>query len=163
MKANIKIQMIILLKIMAFSAVLSVAQLGPGIWQERLRQMESRRVAYLTSELELTPQEAQVFWPVYNEFKTKRNELILKHRAHRFEEVDIESLSDRELVQLAETEIVHMEEMARLRREYHEKFKRVLPAKKLVKLYEAERGFHRQLLEERRLNRPALPQRRNGN
>ena len=32
-------------------------------WKERMR---SEKIAFLTLELNITPEEAQVFWPVYN-------------------------------------------------------------------------------------------------
>ncbi|MBK8353862.1 MAG: hypothetical protein IPL13_00425 [Saprospiraceae bacterium] len=34
-------------------------------------RIQAQMVAYLTSELSLTPQEAEKFWPLYNEYKNK--------------------------------------------------------------------------------------------
>jgi hypothetical protein len=39
-------------------------------WMEKVK---SEKIAYFTSELGLTSQEAQAFWPVYNEYQEKCN------------------------------------------------------------------------------------------
>ena len=38
-------------------------------WQDR---MKAERVAYLTSAMDLTPAEAEKFWPVYNNMESER-------------------------------------------------------------------------------------------
>ncbi|MBW6480649.1 MAG: hypothetical protein K0B37_14570 [Bacteroidales bacterium] len=126
------------------------AQGGPGQSQERQEQMEARRIAFITRELSLTPAEAKEFWPVYNEYHNKRNEMMRKHRAQRQQVNNLDRLSEQELLEIADAEITNMEEMAALRREYHEKFKTILPVKKVIELYEAERNFNRNLLRESR-------------
>ena len=35
--------------------------------ENRKEQIESQKIAFFTAELELTPEEAQLFWPVYNQ------------------------------------------------------------------------------------------------
>ena len=40
-------------------------------WQEK---MMSEKIAFITMELQLTPEEAQVFWPVYNQISQKNKE-----------------------------------------------------------------------------------------
>jgi hypothetical protein len=121
-----------------------------GLMQDRFRELESRRVAFITRELSLTPEEARVFWPVYNEYHEKRLKMMVSHRNQRIETSNIEDLDEKELLEIADNEVTGLEEMASLRREYHEKFKEILPILKVVKLYNAERGFNRQLLEDGR-------------
>ncbi len=125
------------------------AQPGAGRrMEDRIQALESRRIAYITSSLSLTPQEAKQFWPIYNEYLKKSEELSLTNRAWHRPGVSAESLTEEQAAQIAENEILRMEEAARLRREYHEKFKEVLPIKKIALLYEAERNFNRTLLRE---------------
>jgi hypothetical protein len=123
-------------------------------WQERYRQLESQRIAFITKELSLTPEEAQVFWPVYNEYNQKRNQLMIKHRVNRAAEVNLQQLSETELNNLADSDVRNLEEMAALRREYHQRFKHILPTIKVVQLYNAERDFNRNLFNETRGERP---------
>ena len=44
-----------------------------GNWKDR---MKSEQVAFITTELNLTPEEAQTFWPVYNQASEKRFEAM---------------------------------------------------------------------------------------
>ncbi len=44
-------------------------------WRERI---ESKKIAFLTSEMDLTPEEARVFWPVYNKAREEMREAMDK-------------------------------------------------------------------------------------
>ncbi|MBF4985943.1 hypothetical protein FNJ87_16955, partial [Nonlabens mediterrranea] len=60
-------------------------------------KIEALAVAYITEQLELTPDEASKFWPVFNKMREKRHELERKKKALiREMEAKIESLSDSE-------------------------------------------------------------------
>lgn len=127
-----------------------LAQGGPGQRQMRHEQMEARRIAFITRELSLTPDEARDFWPVYNEYNEKRKAMMFRHQQQKQLIDNVDELSEEELLRIADAEILNMEEMTALRREYHEKFKEVLPLKKVIELYETERNFNRFLLRESR-------------
>jgi hypothetical protein len=119
-------------------------------WQEHYRELESQRISFLTKELSLTPEEAKVFWPVYNEYNQKRNQMMIRHRRQRMATRNLNRLNDKELREIADHDVRSLEEMAGLRREYHEKFLQILPARKVVLLYDAERDFNRKLMQEHR-------------
>lgn len=138
--------------IILFICGVKPAEAQRGQWQERQREMESRRIAWITQQVSLTPAEAKVFWPLYTEYNEKRNEMMLRHRSQRRQVTQLEKLSEAELMELADADISNMEEMAALRRGYHEKFKEILPLKKVIELYEAERNFNRRLYQEGRRN-----------
>jgi hypothetical protein len=139
------------------AVVSAMAQPGRGM-QHRRGQIESQKIAYLTKELELTPQEAQVFWPVYNEFDAKRRALRDSFHANAVKtDKTIDELSDKEAAELADNQIIESQKLLDLRKEYHSKFKTVLPIKKVLKLYEAERGFQKELLGQIRGNRGKGP------
>lgn len=122
--------------------------------QHHREQLESQKIAYLTKQLELTPQEAQAFWPVYNQFDAKRKTLRhdFGHNAKQ-EDMDINKLSDKEATELADGQIIEAQKFIDLRKEYHAQFKSILPPQKVLKLYEAERGFQKELLRQIRHNR----------
>jgi hypothetical protein len=127
-----------------------LAQGGPGQRQMRHEQIEARRIAFITRELSLTPDEARDFWPVYNEYHEKRKAMMFRHQQQKQQIDNLDELSEEELLRIVDEEILNMEEMTGLRREYHEKFKEVLPLKKVIELYETERNFNRFLLRESR-------------
>lgn len=120
----------------------------PGQAKERI---ESAKIGFITRELQLTPDEAKAFWPVYNgmEVELKRanrdplNEGLKTVRG----EGGIDNLSDaqaREL--LAEVEKVAGEREA-IRRKYQKEFLKVLPPQKVLKLHVAERKFKQEVME----------------
>jgi hypothetical protein len=115
----------------------------------RMDALESRRIAFLTEKMSLTPDEARTFWPVYNEYNKNRDELTSEHR-RKWSDAKVASMSNEEAGSYAEDLVLHMERAASIKREYHEKLKRILPAKKIALLYEAERDFNRLLFQEAR-------------
>ncbi|TVQ07686.1 MAG: hypothetical protein EA361_17875 [Bacteroidetes bacterium] len=149
------------LAMMFLLPVMVAGQPGMGQRQEQYRQMEAKRIAFITRELSLTPEEAQVFWPVYNEYNQKRNQMMIRHREERKVTADIDKLSESELMDLADEDIRNMEDMVALRREYHERFKQILPVKKVILLYNAERDFNRKLYHEGRGRQDSPGRRRN--
>lgn len=125
------------------------AQPGQGRrLNQRMEAIDSRRIAYITRSLSLSPAEARVFWPVYNEYLRKLEEMNQKHRAWQQQVESISRLSDSEAALVAEREIKRLEEHASLRRAYHEKLKEVMPIQKIAMLYEAERSFNSTLFRE---------------
>ena len=113
-------------------------------------KIETQKIAYITNALALTPAEAQQFWPIYNEFSDKNEELQKSFRKNNIEEKDVnpETISDKEALDMADNQIIHAQQLLDLRKKYHIEFKKVLPAKKLLKLYQAERDFKKFLLKE---------------
>ena len=115
----------------------------------RKEKVESMRIAFLTQKLDLTPEEAQKFWPVYNEFHKKREDLHKKRRDEmKSAKGNIDSLSDKQVEALVDEEMTNRQKGLELEKEYHSKFKSVLPIKKVAKLYRAEEMFAHRLLEQ---------------
>jgi hypothetical protein len=113
-------------------------------------KIEAQKIAYITNALSLTATEAQQFWPVYNEFSDKNEELQKAFRKNNIEDRDVntETISDKEALEMADNQIIQAQQILDLRKKYHIEFKKVLPAKKLLKLYQAERDFKKYLLKE---------------
>lgn len=124
----------------------------------RHANIEAQRVAFITQELMLTPAEAQVFWPVYNEYDAKRHELKKSFKnSDDLHKAEIENLTEKEANQALDNQIIAAEKLLDLRKEYHAKFKAVLPAVKVLKLYDAEREFQRVLIDRLRSKKSPPP------
>ncbi|MDQ3048864.1 MAG: hypothetical protein M3R27_15035, partial [Bacteroidota bacterium] len=116
--------------------------------QEKKENIEAMKVAFLTNKLDLSPEEAQKFWPVYNQYTDKMQELRKKRKQEEREmKSGIDELSDKEVEVMVENEMSFREKELTLQKEYHSKFKSVLPIKKVAKLYRAEEQFKRVLLD----------------
>ncbi len=115
---------------------------------EKKQNIEAMKIAFITQKLDLTPEEAQQFWPVYNQYHDKLQELRKKRKAEFKEHKDnFDNWSDKEIEQLVDSEIAFKQKEIDLQKEYHAKYKSVLPIKKVAKLYHAEEQFKRVLLE----------------
>jgi len=123
----------------------------------RHEKMEAQKIAFLTKELELTPDEAKVFWPVYNEYDAKRMEMRKSFRNDKMDKDEFAKLTEKEAVQLLDNQIIEAQKLLDLRKEYHAKFKAVLPAVKVLKLYDTEREFQKMLIDRIKQNRPSPP------
>jgi len=112
-------------------------------------KVESMRIGFITQKLDLTPDEAQKFWPVYNEFHKKRDEFRKKkHGEGKNVKPALDSLSNKEIEKLVDDEMAARQKELDLQKEYHAKFKSVLPIKKVAKLYRAEEQFAHHLLNQ---------------
>jgi hypothetical protein len=115
--------------------------------QERKDKIEAYKIAFITDKLQLTPQEAQKFWPVYNEYEAKRDAIRKKvmDANHNYRESD--PVTDQQANDLIEADLKDMQSNLDLAKEYYGKLKAVLPPQKIVQLIQAEKQFRRELLE----------------
>ena len=125
-------------------------------YKERREKVKALKVAFITEKLELTTEEAQKFWPIYNAFDEKQAELRHeKMRAilNRFKPGNVENLSEKEasalLIQMEKIE----EDLFNLRRKFIKDLQSIVSAKKIIKLKKAEEDFNRELLKQMREKR----------
>jgi Spy/CpxP family protein refolding chaperone len=115
---------------------------------ERKEKVEAMKIAYLTNQLDLTPAEAQQFWPVFNEYETKIQAIRQSRRKDKKEGSDnLDQLTDKEVEALIDSEVGFRQKELDVLKEYHAKFKAVLPIRKVAKLYRAQEDFKRELLK----------------
>ena len=110
-------------------------------------KVEAMKVGFITNRLELTAKEAQVFWPLYNEYNSKI-EKLRKTKRSDFEELKNKSdnITDKELETFINEVFASKQKELDLQKEYYEKYAKVLPVKKVAMLYQAENQFKRELL-----------------
>jgi len=100
----------------------------------RAEKIQSLKIAFITQKLQLTTDEAQKFWPVYNQYD---NEIR-----------NLQTDSKLKNVPVIETE----ERLLNIRKKYVSSFDKVIGPQKLNKLFNAERDF-RDILIRRLQNR----------
>ena len=131
--------------IMMFAGITSFAWAQEEIPSEKRQQdIEALKVAFISRELELTPEEAQKFWPVYNQY-SKELRTTFK---------DNEDVLDRD------------EKVLNLRKRYRDQFSKVLGPERMNRIFSSEGKFHQLLIKSMRnqnqrnkLNRPIPPKR----
>jgi hypothetical protein len=117
--------------------------------EDKREKIEAMKVSFITQKIDLSSKEAQVFWPLYNDYSDKIQALRkLKRKDQKSTRLDIDALSESEAEQLIDNEIQLKIQEAELAKEYHGKFKQSIGAKKVAKLYRAEEDFKRELLKQ---------------
>lgn len=115
----------------------------------RGKEIQAYKSTYLKEKLALTPEEAKVFWPIYNAMQNEQSELRQERRKNMisFRKItEIENLSDTEVESLIVNELNFKQKDLNIDRKYYNKFKSSLPIKTVGKYYRAEQTFKRELL-----------------
>jgi hypothetical protein len=124
----------------------SSAQIKTG--DELRNNIESQRVALYTQRMNITPVEAQQFWPVYNEYLQQKNELSTsKRKLTRFYIQNSTTMTENDTDVIINKYILIAKSEAQLLEEYNKRFRKILPADKVIKLYLVEIEFKKILLE----------------
>ena len=121
----------------------------------RGEEIEAYKIGFLTQKLDLSPQEAKVFWPIYNNWQKEQAE-FRKERGQKlisFRKIDeIEQLSDTEVQNLIINDFNFKQRELDLEKKYYNKLKSSLPIKTVGKFYRAQEAFKRELLTRYRGN-----------
>jgi hypothetical protein len=133
---------------------LTILTITKGAAQNQGREkLEAYRIAFFTQRLNLTPQEAEKFWPVYNEFQNKRNAIqtdrMMLNRNVNQNELN---MSEKEMTEAGDKLISLQLQEANLAMEYHKRFREILTPAKVIRLYQAENLYRIQLLNELKQN-----------
>jgi hypothetical protein len=123
--------------------------------EEKNDKIQAQKVAFLTERMNLTAKEAQVFWPIYNEFQDKKDKITAQRRSTReYYKQNAATLSDKEASDILSKFVSIEQQDINLFVEYNDKFKQVLSAKKVMQLYIAENQFKAWLIS--KLRNPVL-------
>ena len=116
-------------------------------------EFQAKQKAYITEKADLTDQEAEAFFPLFFELQKKKFELERNVRKD-FKKERNEKMTEEEcrnfVYKMADTKI----EIAKLEREYTEKYLKVLPPCKLRRVQHAEGSFQRDLMKKMTEQRP---------
>jgi hypothetical protein len=146
-----KIKTIILI-ILSITSTLSFTQ-NAKVMKQKKEQIKSLKVAFITSELDLSPDESAKFWPLYNAFDEKQNQLRrskMKSNLDKLNNDSFDNLSEKDASTLLSEIESNEEELHQLRKKFIVSLKSVIPAAKILKLKKAEEDFNRKLLQQYR-------------
>ena len=117
----------------ALSALAQPPHKGEKPTAEQLDKMKAHKVAFLTEKLSLSSEEAQNFWPIYNEKEEKLTALRKEMRAVK-KDLKMDQMKDSEVESLINKHLEYRQQELDLEKEYIEKFKTALPIKKVAQI-----------------------------
>ena len=133
----------ILLMILAMPCIKSEAQ------NTNLEKLNNYKIGFFTKRLNLTSQEAEKFWPVYNEYQVQRNQIQLeKMKINRTFNQNESTLNDKQLEEMGDRYVDLLVQESGLAVTFHKKLKTVLSPAKVIMYYQAENQYKVQLLNE---------------
>ena len=123
----------------------------------------AEKIAFLTLEVGLTPEEAQVFWPVYNQVEKEKDEAMFT-MIHAYKEMSKamdEKKGEKEISALLDKYLDAQKKVNEVENGIAAKYKAVLPVEKVAKLYVAEEKFRRQQIRKLHHGGEGKPQPKN--
>ncbi len=141
------------ISLLLLSSLTLVAQNNRG-------QIKALKTAFITNALELSPSEAEKFWPIYNQFDQNMH----KFKAVKTQQLartirlagGIEKLSESESERILKEFIDIDYNVANEKKKLHKNLTGIISSKKIIKLLRAEQNFNKELLKrlrEKRLKR----------
>ena len=118
--------------------------------EDRIERIKALRIAYISDQLNLTPEEAQKFWPIFNQFDDKQAEL---HKQKRLMMVKLRpenaaSLSEKESAKLIEEDEKIESQIQQNKRQLARDLQGVIPNQKILMLRQLEIEFKQKLLKQ---------------
>lgn len=97
--------------------------------QRDLDRLQAYKVAFLSRKLNLTTEEAQKFWPIYNKYEAELRDARIEGRGNK-KEIEME------------------EKILNIRKKYNGEFEKAIPSEKVNQLFKSEREFNNILQRE---------------
>ena len=111
-------------------------------------KVEAMKVAFITKRLALTAEEAQKFWPVYNQYEAEKEAITASTiGSYKEDQKPLDQMTEAEVNKVMENYILFKQKDLELTKKYLVEFKKILPAVKVAKLLTADDQFKRMLLK----------------
>lgn len=119
--------------------------------KEKENQLKTLKIGYITQTLDLKSDEAQYFWPIYNEHQDKIHELRRTNQRELMEQIrnsgGIDAISEKDAEKILDEFMAIENEIQEERDKMYSELREVISAKKILKLHHAENEFNRKILQ----------------
>lgn len=120
-----------------------LAFIGTGLFAQNPKakeKIESARIGFITERLGLTPQQAERFWPLYNEFRERNRAAATDFNSFR-STIDVNEMTDEQSQRLVELDLQLKQRRLDLEKEYSKRMLGVISNQQVASLKRAERDF----------------------
>ena len=157
-----KLILIKVISLFAFTLLLTATSFGQpdkkASKKANHEKIEKMKISFITNELDLSIEDSEKFWPIYNEQTEKlRAENKFQRSTAKELQTKYARLSDEEFKTKTDAIFDSESKEAGLKKEYTGKIAAVIGYKKAAKLLSLEQRFKRELLN--KINRPEHPDR----
>lgn len=143
------VKMVLVLAVSALTLGGSYAQSSEKAEKREARQ--EKRMQKMIKKLDLTEGEKEAFLPIFEQYIREKKTLRDQHRPKKERGgKKLEELSDSEVRSILEKSFDHRRAELDLQERYYEKFQRVLPIRKVAKIFHMERKMRAKHLKGKR-------------
>ena len=131
-----------------FAITLILVLLGGSILAQNPKakeKIESARIGFITERLGLTPDQAERFWPLYKEYRTRNQEVAKRYQQYR-SSIDVDQPTEEQSKQMVDMELELKQRRLDLEKEYSKRMLDVITTQQVASLRKAERDFRGILL-----------------
>jgi hypothetical protein len=114
--------------------------------QDAKSKLESARIALITERLGLTPDQAQQFWPIYNEYANQRRQIQQDYRQAR-QGMDVNNLTEEQGRKLVRARMDGKQKQLNLETKYSDRLMNVINTRQLMALKKAEDDFRAMIIK----------------
>jgi hypothetical protein len=104
-------------------------------------RIEQVKENFIGRQLNLSPQEARAFWPLYRQYVQEQTAVKILKRQNN-------SVNSPNGTQQVDRELEYEEQLVEIRRHYRDEFLKILPPEKVSLLYKSERQFTDEMLKQ---------------
>ncbi len=132
-----------------FQPILILCLLAGHLWAQNdaarplEERIETQRIAFITDKVNLTREEAQKFWPIYNDYRDHAKQL----RERKVPSKSLIDMDDDEALEHIEKQLAIEREELQLKEELMQDLKTVISPRKILRFINAERKFKERLLQ----------------
>ncbi|GIM60897.1 hypothetical protein [Capnocytophaga canis] len=115
--------------------------------EDNYERIKTLKIGYITEEVSLTAEEAKKFWPIYEKYNKILHDLHTEAktcRRHGFSKK--ENLTEKEALEILKKDTELGDKISKISKDKDKELLKVISARKLVLLKNAERDFHRKLM-----------------
>jgi hypothetical protein len=120
--------------------------------QMQRRRIQALKTSYITNALNLTPKEAEKFWPVYNLYTQKIQDLKMDSEMNTQKQIrlagGIENITNEQAKILIAKSLKNQQKITDTKFSMVKELSAIIPSKKILLLQKTERGFNRKMLQE---------------
>ena len=109
--------------------------------EDKHKRIEALKASFITQKLDLSPNESQHFWPLYNQYQKEIGALYRKKRQNQLDKKNNPN-------QVLNNDLNLDATILNVKKRYQKEFSKVLPPEKVLALAQAEREFREQLIKE---------------
>lgn len=120
-----------------------------------MAKIQAKKKSFFNEKLQLTPRESNQFWPVYNDYSSRKNLINQQRNSLMAYYIQNEkNLDDKEMTETLEKLLDFQKQETVLMEDYTDRFREFLPDSKVIKIFVTELQFKRFLLTQSIRPRP---------